>query len=123
MLTDDENVQQFTREGNQIITSNPSIGPVFTENETYRIRCNKIIIQNVGNTKVFLFRSWTLMPGGQLVIGLSYDFGKTIADMPIEFTNTSLDPLEPTPIKRVEILEMHTNHPDIAFHSGFGKTA
>lgn len=122
METHDDSVKKRTSDGDPIIVGVPSMGPIFSSNGTYHQRCNKSIIQNMGNTKVTLFRGWTLNPGGTLVLGLSYDFGKSMADIPVEFDNTSLDPLDPNPIKRVEIIEFNTNHPDLAFHSGFGKT-
>lgn len=113
---------QRTQDGHTIYRIHPSMGGVFVKNGTYNIACNKIYVQNTGNTKVFLFGGWTFLPGEKLFLGAERDYAQTEGQLTIEFDTVSLDPADPTPKNRFEILKFNTNHPDMGFLSSQGKT-
>lgn len=93
---------------------NPSFGSVITKNETYRIRSNKIMIQNVGNSVATLFDFWTFPPGSTLTMGAENDRALVHQDMTIKFSETPFNPQQPIS-HRIEIIKMDTVSADIAF--------
>lgn len=113
---------QRTQDGHTVYRIHPSMGGVYEKSGTYNIACNKIYVQNTGNTKVFLFGGFTFLPGEKLFIGAENDYAQTEGQLQIDFDTVSLDPSDPTPRNRFEILKFNTNHPDMSFLSSQGKT-
>lgn len=113
---------QRSQDGHPIYRIHPSMGGVYEKSGTYTIACNKIYVQNTGNTKVFLFGGFTFLPGEKLFIGAENDYAQTEGQLQIDFDTVSLDPSDPTPRNRFEILKFNTNHPDMSFLSSQGKT-
>ena len=71
---------------------------------------------------MFLFGGFTFLPGEKLFIGAENDYAQTEGQLQIDFDTVSLDPSDPTPKNRFEILKFNTNHPDMSFLSSQGKT-
>ncbi len=112
---------QRTQDGHIIYRIHPSMGQIFTKNGVYNIACNKIYVQNAGNTIVYLFGGFSFMPGDKLFLGAENDFAQTEGQLQIEFGDVSLDPLNINPINRFEIIKFSTNHPSLSFLPANGK--
>ncbi len=74
-------------------------------NTTIEIRCNKVIVQNMSNRLVKLFRTFTLVPGASFVIGSEENEESLYCNMEITIDDTIFDSSKPD-AKRVEILFM-----------------
>ncbi len=106
---------QHTIDGEHMYRVRPSFGAVVTKNDTYRIRSNKIMVQNAGNCIVKLFNFWTLYPGGSVVLGCENDWAKVEGDMEISFDSVQFDPSK-TLNPLVQILKMDTIHPQTTWN-------
>ena len=121
-VTHNKDGVQRSEDGHTIYRIHPSMGGIFEKNGVYNIACNKIYVQNTGNTKIFLFGGFTLLPGEKLFIGAENDYAQTEGQLQYDFDIVSLDPADPTPRNRFEILKFNTNHPDLSFLGAQGKT-
>ncbi|HRI01837.1 MAG TPA: hypothetical protein PK006_12350 [Saprospiraceae bacterium] len=119
LIYDNFKQKQKTVEGNQIYKIHPHV-TLILKDDTIRARCNKLLIQNTGNNTAYLLRDWTLTPGSSLMIGTEYDFGLINADITVNFDNAAFDPTKPVN-KRIEILELNTSHPEMAWHGSSTK--
>lgn len=112
---------QRTQDGHIIYRIHPSMGGIFVKNGVYNILCNKIYIQNAGNTIVYLFGGFSFMPGDKMFLGAENDYAQTEGQLQYDFGEVSLDPLNTTPINRLEIIKFSTNHPSLSFLASQGK--
>lgn len=87
---------------------------IVAQNTTIKLRCNKIVVKNMSNRLVILFRTYTLIPGEVFILGSEDNNDILESDMNISIESGLFDSNKPD-AKRVEILEIHKIDPDLAF--------